>query len=70
VDASTETCWFSVLCQFPFCLVQGRINFINGGGQKAVRPINGSVFVYLGKQQETFRQVFGRFGKVFSQGNN
>jgi ParB family chromosome partitioning protein len=64
VDAATETRWFSVLYNFPMCFVEGRISFLNGEGKPAGSPIGGSVFVYLGKQQDKFSTVFQRFGKV------
>jgi ParB family transcriptional regulator, chromosome partitioning protein len=65
VDAATSAAWFQPLYAYPMCFVQGRIAFVSGDGKKSSQPINGSVFVYLGKEMSTFARIFGQFGKVF-----
>jgi len=63
VASSTETIWFHRLMQFPLCFIKGRLNFTTPGG-KGGGATKGSIFVYLGKNQEKFSKVFSRFGSV------
>ena len=63
VASATETTWFHYLYPFPMCFVKGRIQFITPTG-KGGGATKGSIFVYMGKQQEKFRQVFSHFGVV------
>ena len=63
VTAATETTWFHRLYQFPMCFVKGRIQFTTPTGKKG-GATKGSIFVYVGRQPEKFRQVFARFGVV------
>src|SRR5436853_864667 len=63
VSAATETTWFHRLYQFRMCFVKGRIQFTNPTGKRG-GATKGSIFVYVGRQPEKFRQVFGRFGVV------
>ena len=63
VTSATDTTWFHRLYQFPMCFVKGRIQFTTPTGKQG-GATKGSIFVYLGKQQERFRQVFARFGVV------
>jgi len=63
VTAATETTWFHRLYSFPMCFVKGRIHFTTPTGKRG-GATKGSIFVYVGRKPERFRQVFDRFGVV------
>lgn len=60
---ATETNWFAPLWDYLLCFHKGRINFSSPLGHGA-GSTHGSVFVYLGQNQESFNRVFCRFGPV------
>jgi hypothetical protein len=51
------------LWAYPICFVNHRVNFYSvvGGTGGAT---HGTVFVYLGQQEERFIEIFSRFGVV------
>jgi hypothetical protein len=61
--------WFQPLWKFPVCFHYGRVKFtspdvISGKIQSISTPPTGSVFVYLGKKNTRFAQVFSGVGAV------
>lgn len=68
-SSGTETAWFQrLLGQYPICLVKTRIKFIPPAGRyadpKKNQPVHGNAFVYFGKDDRKFFQVFSQFGKI------
>lgn len=61
LPARTDTKWFRILRKYPRCFIHGRLKF---GNAKNSAPFP-SVVVYLGVQQEKFRQVFSELGDVY-----
>lgn len=60
---ATETQWFAPLWDHILCFVRGRINFISNIGTRN-GSTHGSVFVYLGQNQERFAEIFKEFGPI------
>lgn len=63
VNAATDTAWFQRLWAYPICFVKGRIPFWRPEGS-AESPTHPSAFVYLGQDNERFRDLFREFGTV------
>lgn len=66
---STEQKWFQRLLKqdFPVCLTDHRIAFINGLTERSIieeNPENGSAFFYLGKNPMKFYEVFKKWGAI------
>lgn len=69
VPNSTEQSWFQHLLthDFPVCLTDHRIAFINGLTERSIieeNPENGSAFFYLGKNPMKFYEVFKKWGAI------
>ena len=64
VNNATDTGWFQHLWGHSICFVAGRISFEHPT-KEAYAPAHGSCFIYLGKNQERFSQVFSDLGPVF-----
>lgn len=60
---ATETNWFAPLWDYLLCFVRGRINFIGNVGQSS-SSTHGSVFIYLGDNDDAFQSEFARFGPI------
>ncbi len=58
----TDTAWFQPLWDHLLCFTNHRINFHAGEGQGVSGSINGTVFVYLGRDVAAFVTEFSRFG--------
>lgn len=53
-----DAAWFQPLWDHVLCFTDHRIKFYGGG------PTFGSLFVYLGPNEERFAEVFSQFGRV------
>jgi ParB family chromosome partitioning protein len=64
VNNATETAWFQGLMKAAsaICFPKGRITFLDENHKSAGVPLQGQAVVYLGKNAEKFRKVFGKFG--------
>lgn len=58
-----ETKWFRPLFNYPRCWVYGRLKFRTPGGSSN-SSTTGTVFVYLGPNEDRFAEVFSGFGHV------
>jgi hypothetical protein len=55
--------WFAPLRTYPMCLVDHRISFIDPStDEEGDEAKASSVFIYVGKDHERFRQIFKQFG--------
>jgi hypothetical protein len=63
VNATPERKWFQPLWNYPVCFTDHRIRFYRPHGE-AHQPTHGNAFVYLGKRDQHFINVFCRFGTV------
>jgi DNA N-6-adenine-methyltransferase (Dam) len=55
--------WFTPFWQYPICVCRLRINFDVEDGTQAHFGY-GNIFVYLGPHEQTFIDVFSRFGTI------
>lgn len=60
---SSDTGWFHLLAQYPFCLTRGRIQFWNSEG-KTLATRQGQAIFYIGNNVAKFVTEFSRFGIV------
>jgi phage N-6-adenine-methyltransferase len=60
---STETNWFAPLWDYMLCFTDHRINFETPGGAKN-GSTHGSVFIYLGLNEDVFKEQFEQFGYI------
>ena len=58
---ATDADWFQPLFEGIICFTDHRIDF-NSPHEKATSSTHGSCFVYLGKNQKKFAEVFSQFG--------
>ena len=63
INNATDTQWFSELWNYSLCFVKGRIKFY-GPHNKTDSPAHGTVFAYLGDENEKFAEVFKAIGPV------
>jgi hypothetical protein len=63
---SLITAWFTPLWQYIICFPRRRINFENPDGM-AASATHGTVFVYLGHQEQRFYNEFKEFGYIVKQ---
>ncbi len=55
--------WFQAFWKFPLCFCQGRIRFeVQGGGTDGYGF--GNTFVYMGPNEQKFREVFSELGVI------
>ena len=59
--------WQAPLYEHTICFVDHRIQFVSGDGEENKNPTFQNIFVYLGRDQEKFAEVFSRFGYVMRQ---
>lgn len=60
---STDTKWFHLLAQYPFCLTSGRLQFWNGAGE-ILAARQGQAIFYLGNKIQEFKKEFSQYGIV------
>jgi ParB family chromosome partitioning protein len=60
---STETAWFAPCWNYILCFTNHRINFVTSHSV-AKGSTHGSVFVYFGKNVESFVRNFRQFGRI------
>jgi hypothetical protein len=60
---ATDTAWFHLLAQHPFCLTSGRIHFWNEKGV-GLQTRQGQALFYLGENVKGFIKEFSGFGVV------
>ena len=60
VNNATDTRWFIRLSKYLVCFTKGRINFWDAT-RKSQANVRGQAFVYLGKNQKEFIQIFSKF---------
>ena len=61
-----ETKWFEPLLRnlsIPICWVYRRVKFTRVDGTSTASPV-GTIYVYIGKDNETFRTVFSKIGAI------
>lgn len=58
--------WQRDLFRFPVCLVDHRIQFVSGDGEKNKNPTMQNMFVYLGHDVRTFALEFSAHGYVMT----
>lgn len=61
VPARTDTEWWRVLADFPYCAVDGRLHF-SGHANGATFP---SAVIYLGADLDRFADAFGDLGTIY-----
>lgn len=60
IDAS----WFQWLWEYPICFTDHEVDFYETIPHKRRAHIFGTIFVYLGPNEDRFIEVFSRFGRV------
>ena len=60
---SSDTTWFHLLAEYPFCLTRGRIHFWNEKGV-GLQTRQGQAIFYMGENVNAFIKEFSRFGVV------
>jgi ParB family chromosome partitioning protein len=63
IPVNTATRWFDALWQYPICFPRFRIRFYNEQGLSDGASF-GTCFVYLGRHEQRFVEVFQRFGQI------
>jgi hypothetical protein len=64
VNSLHSQSWQAPLFEYPFCLVDHRIQFVSADGEENKNPTFQNMFVYLGRDVDKFADVFSRFGYV------
>jgi hypothetical protein len=64
VNSLHSQSWQKPLYAYPICLVDHRISFVSGEGSENENPTFQNMFVYLGRDEKKFAEVFSRFGYV------
>jgi ParB family chromosome partitioning protein len=64
VNSLHSQSWQAPLFDYPFCLVDHRIQFVSADGEENKNPTFQNMFVYLGRDVGKFADVFSRFGYV------
>jgi hypothetical protein len=64
VNSVHSQSWQAPLFEYPFCLVDHRIQFVSADGEENKNPTFQNMFVYLGRDVGKFAEVFSRFGYV------
>jgi hypothetical protein len=65
IPARTDTAWWKILSNHPFCLIWGRVKFL-GLGAPSCAPFLSAVF-YLGSNKDRFIDVFSRIGDIYTK---
>jgi DNA N-6-adenine-methyltransferase (Dam) len=66
---SFDTHWFRPLWDYPICFTDHRLSLRNPH-RASERPTVGSIFVYLGRGFDTFREVFSDLGTIVKDPSN
>lgn len=61
---TTSNKWFAMLWPYVLCFTDHRIQFYTVDGSVCGRNTRGSVFVYLGKNNNKFAAEFSQFGAI------
>jgi len=64
VTAATDMKWFQPLWAYPICFVDHGIFFYRPHFNDDMKHGQGSCFVYMGKNEQTFIDTFSRFGRI------
>ena len=62
LDVSTK--WWNAVAKYPWIAVNKRLKFGEG---KGAAPFQ-SAIIYLGKDLERFKSVFGKYGQLYVTG--
>lgn len=63
--AATSEAWFKPLKDYPMCLIDGRVNYLDPATMQPVKGVTkGSVVTYLGPNAHRFVEEFDQFGAV------
>lgn len=70
VNNGTETAWFQRILQSAsaVCFPRSRIRFVDPEGKPSGAPLQGQAVLYLGKNPDTFADVFSAKGTVLFNG--
>lgn len=60
---ATTSAWFAPLFRFPICFPNHRVAHYGPGGAGG-SPNSGTVFVYIGPDEQRFADIFSQFGAV------
>lgn len=62
-----DTEWFEQLWRYPICFARKKVGFYTPEAGQILQEVSrahGTLFVYLGPDNERFKAVFGRFGHI------
>lgn len=62
-----DTSWFEQLWQFPICFANHKVGFYTPEAGQILQEVShahGTLFVYLGPNDQRFIDVFSRFGRI------
>lgn len=62
-----DTSWFHVLWNFPICFADHKVGFYlptEGRILQEHSHVHGTLFVYMGSNEDRFLQIFSRFGRI------
>lgn len=66
VNNATETGWFQAMLRVAAsaCFLEGRVRYLNAGGEPVGAPLQGQAILYFGKRQKQFSLNFTEVGIV------
>jgi DNA N-6-adenine-methyltransferase (Dam) len=64
VNSLHSQAWQAPLYSQPICFVDHRIKFVSGNGEENKNPTMSNIFVYLGRDDKKFIEVFSSIGFV------
>lgn len=64
VNAALSYKWFKPLYAYPMCFPYDRLNFSHSTKLKAKKHAQNNAIVYIGRNEETFRDVFQELGCI------
>ena len=64
VTANTTVTWFQPLWDYPICTPYPKIYFFVHGSKEKQRQVFGNVFIYMGRNEQRFIDIFSRFGPI------
>lgn len=62
--AQIDARWFQPLWQYPICFSDHRVRFYRTGNATTYSQMFGTIFVYLGSNEQEFTEVFSQFGRI------